>query len=186
MKKIGGGLLVPGNPGLVVPGKLRVGGRFGVQVLRNGVLSPIEWHPNLVVDQFCNHLLDVSLSGGTQVTSWYVGLFKGNYTPVALDTGANIAAHATECTQYAESTRPAWVEAGPSAKNIDNSASKATFTINAGVTVYGAFLCSNATKSDSSSGTILAAAAKFTASRALVADDQILITYAIGAADDGV
>lgn len=186
-QQLGAGQFEKTEDGIYLPRqKMLVGGRFGHQLIRNGEMSPLEWDGNIVVDQFLEHLLDVSLSGGTPITSWYVGLFKGNYTPLATDTGANIAANSTELTEYDEANRVSWVEAGVASKAITNAASKATFTINATVTAYGSFLASNNTKGDSTGSSVLVAAAKFASSRALVDDDQLLVTYEIGAADDGV
>jgi hypothetical protein len=144
------------------------------------LLDPAADH-NLMVDQGLNSLLDVHYHGTTQITSWYIGLFKGNYTPQASDTAANIAANATEATEYDESNRVDWVEAAASSKAITNSANKATFTINATVTIYGAFLVSTNTKSGTSGS--LSAASRFGSARSLVDDDQLLVTYTISAAD---
>jgi hypothetical protein len=62
---------------------------------------------------------------------------------------------------------------------ITNSASRATFTMNATKTVYGAFLVSASAKS-ATTGTLMAAA-KFSTSKAVVDNDELLITYAFGA-----
>ena len=54
---------------------------------------------NLVTNAGLNHLLDVALSGASQITSWYVGLTDGTPTPAAADT---LASHSgwTEVTDY--------------------------------------------------------------------------------------
>lgn len=175
------------HSGLLIPRKIALGGRFGIEVIRNGrSLGPLEWSDNIVVDEFLNYCLDASLSAGSQKNSWYIGLFKGNYTPLASNTGATIASLSTELTEYTQTTRVAWTDAGPAAKTITNAANRATFTINASVTAYGAFLVSNSVKGDNSASSILCASSKFNASRDLIADDQLLVTYQISAADDGV
>lgn len=137
--------------------------------------------PNIVVDQGLNHILDVAFHNTTQVATWYVGIFKGNYTPQSTDTAANIASNSTEATEYDESTRQEWVEAAAASKSITNSANRATFTINATVTIYGAFLVSTSTKSGTSGS--LAAASRFASQRDLVDDDELLVTYTLTAAD---
>lgn len=158
----------------------KVGGVFTIEHVRNGEVIDTWEEPNLVVNEGLNDLLDVCLSGATQKTTWYVGIFEGNYTPVATDTAANITANSTESTAYTEANRPTWVDAGASSQSITNSASKATFTINATKTIYGAFLISDNTKSGTSG--VLFAASKFSVSRAVVLDDQLLITYTVQAA----
>lgn len=168
--------------GLFLPAqKVTIGGVFTHDVRRNGVLLGERSDHNIVVNQGLDHILDVVLHASTQVTTWYIGIFEGNYTPVATDTAANITANSTECTAYDESTRVEYVEAAASSQSTTNSANKATFTINATKTVYGAFLASASAKS-ATTGTLLAAS-RFSASRSLVATDELLITYTISAAD---
>jgi hypothetical protein len=102
--------------------------------------------------------------GSTQVGTWYLGVFEGNYTPVAGLLASTIAGAATETTAYDETTRPAYNEAAAASKVTTNSANKATFTFNATKTLYGAFLISDSTKAGTS-GTLMAAA-KFAAPKA--------------------
>lgn len=154
-----------------------VGGVFTFQQIRDGKVID-EWEEkNLVVNEGLNHLLDVTLSGGSQNASWYIGLFEGNYTPVSTDTAANIATNATESTAYTETTRQGWTTAAVSSQQITNTASKATFTINANKTIYGAFLVSNNTKGGTSG--MLFAASKFSVARSVVDEDQLLVTYTV-------
>ena len=107
---------------------MKAQGIFHVKQLRNGILIA-EWDsPNLVVNQGLNHLLNVGFNAATQVSTWYVALFEGNYTPVAGDTAATFPGSATECTAYNEATRVTYNEATSSAQSITNAASVATFT----------------------------------------------------------
>jgi hypothetical protein len=119
-------------------------------------------------------------NGTTQISTWYIGLFEANYTPVASVTAATITSASTECTAYDEATRQEYEEAAASAQSITNSANRATFTFNATKTVYGAFLVSASAKS-ATSGTLFSAA-RFGSSKAVVDDDQLLLTYTLGAA----
>lgn len=159
---------------------LELGGVFGFELVRDGKVIDRWEEKNIVVNEGLNHILSAVLNNGSQNTTWYVGLFEGNYTPLATDTAANIASNATECVAYDETTRVEWVEAAPSGQSITNSANKATFTINASKTVYGAFLVSSNTKSGTA-GTLFAAS-KFSVSRSVVAADQLLVTYTVNAA----
>lgn len=167
--------------GLFVPkANVIVGGFFDIDHLRNGKLIHRQRAKNILVDQGLNHILNVTFNGLTQITQWYVGIFEGNYAPVAGDTATTIVANATESTAYTESTRPTYDEATSAAKSTTNSASRATFTINATKTIYGAFLISSSGKA-SATGTLIAAA-KFSASRAVQNLDQLLVTYTVNAA----
>jgi hypothetical protein len=163
-----GGVLVP-QQGLIV------GGIYQGQIVRDGkIIEEFEDH-NLVVNEGLNHMLDVLLHGSTQVATWYLGVFEGNYTPVATVTAATITSASTECTSYDEATRQAYVEAAASSQSTTNSASKATFTFNATKTIYGAFLVSASAKS-ATTGTLFSAAA-FSSAKSVVSGDQLLLTY---------
>ena len=150
-------------------------GRYHGQHIRNGrVIDEWEDH-NLVVNEGLNALLNIMFNGSTQITTWYMGVFEGNYTPVATVTAATITSASTECTAYAAATRPEYVEATASAQSITNSASRASFVFNATKTIYGAFLISNSTKSGTS-GTLFSAA-QFGSSKSVVSTDELLLTY---------
>lgn len=171
-KQSTGGVLMPDQG-------IRVGGKFIGEIVRNGeIIDRWEDH-NLVVNEGLNHLLDTVFHGGTPVTTWYLGVFEGNYTPVATVTAATIAAAATECTAYDESTRVEYAEAAASSQSITNAASKATFTFNASKTIYGAFLASASGKSATSG--VLFSAARFGTAKAVADDDQLLLTYVFAA-----
>lgn len=168
--------------GLLLPEKQKtlIGGVFEGQLIRKGKVID-EWRDhNLVVNEGLDALLNIMFHGSTQITTWYIGLFEGNYTPVATVTAATIVAAATECTAYTQSTRQAYDEAAASSQSITNSASRATFTFNASKTIYGAFLASLATKSGTT-GTLFSAA-KFGTSKSVESGDELLLTYNFTAA----
>lgn len=167
-QKTDGGVLLPDTA-------LRVGGIFHCEHVRDGQVIDAWDQPNLVTNEGLNSLLDIYFHGTTQITTWYLGLFEGNYTPVATVTAATITSASTECTAYDEATRVAFDEAAAASQSITNSASKATFTFNATKTIYGAFLASASAKS-ATTGTLFSAT-RFSASKAVVDDDQLLLTY---------
>lgn len=167
------GLLVPAEP-------LRVGGRFLGEIRRKGQIIDQFEIPNLVVNEGLNHLLNVAFNGATQVSPWYLGLFEGNYTPVAGVTAATIASASTECTAYASGTRPEYVEAASTAQLTTNAANRASFVFTSSKTIYGAFVISNSTKGGTA-GTLFAAA-RFGTAKVVVTDDELLLTYAFTAA----
>jgi hypothetical protein len=175
-----GNFEVDGGRVLVPSQRLTIGGVFEGEIVRNGeVIDRFEDH-NLVVNEGLNHLLDVVLHGSTQVTTWYLGLFEGNYTPVAAVTAATITSAATETTAYDEATRREFTEAAASSQSITNSASRATFTFNATKTLYGAFLVSASAKS-ATTGTLFSAA-RFASTKNVDSGDELLLTYTFSAA----
>lgn len=163
-----GGVLLPAS-------KLLVGGMYHGQIIRDGKVIDEFEDPNLVVNEGLDSLLNIYFHGNTQITSWYLGIFEANYTPVSTVTAATITAASTECTAYVSATRPAYDEAASSGQSLTNSASRASFVFNATKTIYGAFLVSLSTKSGTT-GTLFSAA-KFSSSKAVESGDELLLTY---------
>ena len=155
-------------------------GRYHGQLFRKGELID-EWDDkNIVTNEGLNATLNIMLGGGSQLSTWYIGLFTGNYTPVATDTAATIAANSTEATGYTAGARQQFQPAAASAQSISNAASRASFTFNASLTIYGGFLVSSGTI-NGTSGTLFSAA-QFSTPKAVVNLDQMLLTYTFSAA----
>lgn len=134
---------------------------------------------NIVVNQGLNHLLDVTLSGATQDTTWFVGLTDGTPTVAAGDT---LTSHAgwVEVTAYDEVNRVAWVDAGASGQSVSNTASPAQFTIGTDDTVVGgAFLAGVNT---GTGGTLYAAGAFTAGDKSLDDGDTLDVTATFTAA----
>ena len=105
---------------------------------------------NLVVNEGLDDNLDKYLKGSSYTAAFYVGLTDGTPTEAASDT---MASHAgwTEVTAYTEANRPGLVLGTVASQSVDNSANKATFSINAdSTTIGGAFICTNNTKGGTS------------------------------------
>ena len=164
-----------------IKAKTGMDGVYHLEHRRNGKVIHRENLNNLVVDQGLTHILDILFKSGTQISAWYLGIFEANYTPAADDTAANIAARSTESTAYTEATRQAFTAGAIAANAVDNTAARATFTINATKTMYGVFLVSTSAKSGTL-GTLLSVAS-FTTARSVIAADELLVTYTMTAQD---
>ena len=138
---------------------------------------------NIVVTEGLTHMLDVVLHGVTALPTWYFGLFSANVTPVNTWTAANFTANATEITSntagYSETVRQTFVEAAAAAGSINNTASKAAFTIATAtsITVWGAGLLSSNVKGGTT-GTLMSAA-KFSDARTLYNTDVFNLGYTL-------
>ncbi len=161
-------------------------GELVAECYRGSKLLWVDKTHNLVTTEGLNRILNVMFGGTTQTATWYVGLVETDTAPAAA-MNYDVPVF-TESTSYDEATRPAYTESASTAGSITNSASKAAFTISATKTMYGAALFSINTKGDHTSGAnnVLYCYAKFSASRAVVDDDVINVTYTITSADDGV
>jgi hypothetical protein len=136
---------------------------------------------NLVVNVGLQDMNAKYFSGSSYTAAWYIGIYgaAASNTPAAGDT---MSSHAgwTENTSYSQATRPVCTfgtatTADPSV--ITNSASPATFSINATTTVGGAFLTSNNTKGGTTG--ILFSASDFSSpgDRSVVSGDSVNVTY---------
>lgn len=173
MQRSAGGVYMP-LAGVIMRGLLQV-----THKRKGAIIDEFEC-PNLITNEGLNAQNDIMFHGSTQITQWYVGVFEGNYTPVATVTAATVASAATECTAYDGSTRPTYDEAASASQVTTNAASRASFVFNATKTIYGGFLVSTSTKGGTT-GTLYGIA-RFSASKAVVDDDELLITYNLTAA----
>jgi hypothetical protein len=154
-------------------------GRYDGTLIRDGKVIDEFSDKNLITNEGLTATLNIMLGGGTQITTWYIALFTGNYTPVATDTAASLPGNSTEATGYTGGSRPQFQPAAAASQSITNSASKASYTFNATQTIYGAFMVSSGVISGTS-GTSFSAAL-FGTSKNVVNADMLLLTYSLGA-----
>jgi hypothetical protein len=142
--------------------------------------------PNLVVNEGLQDMNAKYFTGTTYTAAWYLGLYGSGATnsPAA---GNTMASHGswTEVTDYSQATRPACTFGTPTTANpsvATNSASPASFSINATTTVGGAFLTTSNTKGGSTG--VLYSAADFSApgDRSVVSGDTLSVTYTLSLA----
>jgi len=158
----------------------KLSGRYDLELRRTNGEVEFFSDENLIVDEGLNSILNVQLSGNTQITTWYLGVFEGNYTPLASVDAATITSASTESTAYDAATRVEWVDVASTAKSITNSASRASFVFNATKTIYGAFLVSASAKS-ATTGTLFSAA-RFATAKTVDSGDELLLTYTVTSA----
>ena len=136
---------------------------------------------NLVVDTGLNDILDKRFKGAAYTSADFVGLTDGTPTIAAADT---MASHAgwTEIVAYSEGTREALTLGAVATQSVDNSASKASFSITGGAsTVGGAFVNTDGTKSGTTG--ILYGVAAFTGGdRSVFTGDTINVTVTLTSA----
>jgi len=170
--------------------KALLGGYFTFECF--GADGKLKWTEgpihNLVTTEGINHDLTILLKNGTVIDPWYVVIFESNTTPLAAHTYA--VPGYTESTAYTEGTRPEFVDGAIAAGAINNSASKAVFSINATKTIYGGALVGGgaaaSTKADTAGGGKLLCSVLLGASRAVISGDVLNVQYTFTLADDGV
>jgi hypothetical protein len=156
-------------------------GRFLMECYdKDGLLKWSAEESNLVVNVGLQYMAGTALTSTTQITTWYIGLYGAgaSNTPAAGDT---MSSHAgwTEVTPYSgarpTATFAAATNANPSV--VTNSASPASFSINATQTVGGAFLVSNSTAGGSTGTLFSAADFQSPGDRSVVSGDTLNVTY---------
>lgn len=139
---------------------------------KNGNLKWKDTIKNLVVNEGLDDALDKYFKGSAYTAAHYVGLTDGTPTVAAADS---MATHAgwTEVVAYDEAVRQTLTLGAVSSQSVDNSASKAVFTISTNsTTIGGAFITTNNTKSGTT-GTLYGGGA-FTAGDKTLDDNDVL------------
>lgn len=146
-----------------------------------GNLKWVEEFDNLVVTAGLNDSLDKHFKGSTYTAAWYVGITAATPSFAAGDT---MSSHGgwTEVTAYDEANRPTLTLGTVSAGSVNNSASKARFTVSSnGTAIGGAFVTTNNTKGGTTG--ILYGGGAFTAGNKTLDDNDTLdVTVTLTAA----
>jgi hypothetical protein len=145
---------------------------------KDGNLLWVEEVHNLVTTEGKNDVLSKYFKGSSYTAAWYVGITGATPTFAAGDV-MNSHSGWTEVVAYSESVRQTLTLGTPSSGSVDNSASKATFTINAdGTAIGGGFITSNSTKSGTT-GTLYGGAAFSGGNKTLGNTDTLTVTVTL-------
>lgn len=145
----------------------------------DGSLRWEETFENLVTTGGKNHLLDTEFAGAAYTAAWFLGLIdNAGFTAVAAgDTSASHAGWA-ESSAYSQATRPALAFNAASGGSKSTSAA-AAFTINATVTIQGAFTSTSSVKGGAA-GTLYSAGT-FASPRSLFNLDTLNVSLTVSA-----
>lgn len=163
-------------------------GRYVVQCRdQDGNLKWEDTFPNIVVNTGLQDMNAKYFTGVTYTAAWYLGLITGPSGSVTIAAGNTMLSHAgwTEATGYSNATRPTCSFGTPTTANpsvASNSASAATFNMNATATIAGAFLTTDNTKGGTAG--LLYSAATFQApgDRSVVSGDTLTVIYTLNLA----
>jgi len=163
---------------------LTIGGWLQYRILNSDGTATVPWtrFKNGVPNAALNDVLEVYLRGGTQKTTWYIGLIDntGFSALAASDTMSSHAGWAEE-TDYSESVRQTCTFGAASGQTISNVSSVASFTISSNnQSIYGAFLVSNNTKGGTTG--VLFATGAFASVQGLSTGQVLQVRYDCSAA----
>lgn len=155
------------------------GGVYTVEcVAPDGTVKWTDSFPNLVMNEGVQYMNTQTFKGAAYTAAWYLGLVTGPGSGTTFAAGDTLVTHAgwTESAAYSGSRKAVTfgtaTTANPSV--ISNSASPASFVMNATVTIAGAFL---ANVSSGTSG-VLFSAGDFTGGDKFVdSGDTLNVTY---------
>ena len=140
---------------------------------------------NSFTDQGLNHILNVVMDSATQITTWYTVLSSTN---TAFAAGMTYASPSfTETTAYsvpASTHRAVWTANGTSsAKSITNSSAPGSYTMNAGITIYGMGIVGGGsgglTGGDTAGGGTLLCYALLGTAQPVISGNVVTATYTI-------
>lgn len=116
--------------------------------------------------------------------TWYVGIIKSTQAPNSTDYMASTTRDWSESTAYSDGARRGLTLPSVSTASVDNSASKASFTINQTTEIFGAFVTNSSQISTGSTYVLYGAAAFDTPSssgRSVVSGDTLNVTVTLTA-----
>jgi len=156
-------------------------GAKATEEIKRDLFSTPAWafdEPNLVVMAGLTDSLDKHFKGSSYTAAWYVGLVSG--TPTFAE-GNTMASHAGwyEVAPFA-GARPTLTLGTVVSGSVDNSAAKASYTINATMVVGGAFLVTLPTAGQTS-GTLYGGAAFSGGNRSVASGDTLNVTVTLTA-----
>jgi len=142
---------------------------------------------NLVVNTGLQDMNAKYFTGSAYTAVWYLGLITGPASGITIAAGNTMASHAgwSEATGYSNATRPACTFGTPTTANpsvATNSASAATFNMNATATIAGAFLTTDNTKGGTTGTLYSAAAFSAPGDRSVVSGDTLTVIYTLSLA----
>lgn len=115
-------------------------------VNENGDEVDGETKTNIIPSDGLSFLIRSPFGDVAPVSTFYLGLFRGNYVPTSNTKASDIPSNMIEMVDYSEALRPEWQRQLEGVATMDNLLNKAEFTITQDRTIYGAFLVSDLTK----------------------------------------
>lgn len=133
-------------------GEIKINGfQWKLEVVNpDGTVVDSEAQHNLIPAAGLDFLIRSPFGDVSQISTFYLGLYRGNYIPSPNTTASDIPSNMNEFVDYSETNRPEWQRQLEGVATMDNLTNKAEFTVTQDRTIHGAFLVSNATKGGNS------------------------------------
>lgn len=105
---------------------------------------------NLVPQVGVDYLAGLIMGTNALTSTFYVGVFEGNYVPTSATKPSDLPSNAVESTAYSQTTRPIWNKAYDGINLITSIDNRAEFTFTTDKTLYGGFVISEPAKGGNS------------------------------------
>lgn len=113
------------------------------------VIDSVQQH-NLIPAAGMAHLVRSPFGDVSPISTFYLGVFRGDYIPTESTSAADIPGNMIEIVDYSESQRPLWDRQFDGGSSMDNVDQKARITFTQDAMVRGMFLVSEPTKGGNS------------------------------------
>lgn len=133
----------------------------------DGTIADSWQEKNIIPGDGVEHLAKVMFGDAAPISTFYMGLFQGNYVPDSNSKSSQLQTAVGEFLAYDETVRPLWNRLFDGVGAIGNGHSKAEFTCNADRRLYGCFLVSESAKGSNTG--LLLSIARFQTPRDVVA-----------------
>lgn len=121
-------------------GKVTIGFKYPIEIVRPDGTLQAKWNiTNLMPDAAIQQFMASGLDAASQVSSFYIGAYANERTPLATDTAANIPDYG-EIVSWSEGTRQLWVKGSLQGNKYDSAASPTVLTATETVIVTGVFM----------------------------------------------
>lgn len=107
---------------------------------RGGEVLSVEQAQNIIPTAGLNYILGATLTGQTQFTAWYLGLYSNNYTPIAADTASTFIGNAGENQAYTGTERQTITFPAVSNGSVSTLSDPNIFNFTSSQTIRGAFI----------------------------------------------
>ena len=146
----------------------------------DGKVKSVEKVENIIPVLGVNYILSAALKAGAQYSTWYIGLFTANRSPVPSDTMETFLADCAESAAYGGTTRLEAVL--PAVENglITSQAAPALFSFASAATIMGGFITSGVTIGNTSG--LLISAVKFSSPKGIAAGESLRVPVGIALA----
>lgn len=146
----------------------------------DGKIKSVETIENIIPLVGINYTLAAAMTGASQFSTWYIGLYKADRTPLTSDTMTTLLADADESNEYGSASRLEAVFPAVDAGAITTEADPTVFTFASGATITGGFLTTGLTINNTSG--LLMSAVKFTSPKVIATGELLRVPVGIALA----